>query len=351
MGVTYKENVMSNSKLEGLLQSMRQGTIGLNKDKSLFSSPQSGRLSEVDDTHALKAPVMSGKTGYIHRLMALVENRFGIHPSSQVERKLERIFDKLPEDALREWLDKLVVAPSSDGEWLSLVESLTVHETYFCRDKPMMSMLSGDVLPQLIEQKRSLYDYTIKVWSAGCSTGEETYNIAMLVLQALIAKGEAEQQADGVVKVSPRWRLVIIGTDVSRQVVRTASDAVYADFGMGSFRDMTEAHWKFFEPAEEVIGSLPGVGYFRVKPCLRRHVFFRQHNLLSNQPPETGCDLVVCRNVMIYFQVEAKRQVQELFHRALAPRGALLLGGTDVQYWPERYERQYGGGGTWYVRK
>lgn len=314
---------------------MRQGTTGL--------------TTPPEKAPAL--PVMSGKGGQVHRLMDLVEERFGIHPSPRVEKKLERIFEKLPEDDLRGWVDQLAMAPSSDGEWLSLVESLTVHETYFCRDKPMMWMLGGDILPTLIDQKRRKYDYSLKVWSAGCSTGEETYTIAMLILQALVDCGEADGLADGSIKINPRWQLEIIGTDVSRQVVRTASDAIYADFGMGSFRDMPDARRMFFETACAISSPLPGVDYFQVKSFLRRYTSFRQHNLLSGQPPETGCDLVVCRNVMIYFQDDVKRQVQELFHRALNPDGVLILGGTDVQYMPERYERQFKDGGAWYIKK
>lgn len=331
---------MSNSRIEELMRSMRQGTAGLS---SVAEAKPRERIDAV--------PVMPGKAGQVHRLMGLVEDRFGIHPSAQVEKKLERIFERLPEEALGAWVDQLAVAPSSDGEWLSLVESLTVHETYFCRDKPMMWMLGGDILPSLIDHKRRTHDYTLKVWSAGCSTGEETYNIAMLVLQALIGWDEAEELADGSIKVNPRWRLEIIGTDVSRQVVRTAGDAVYADFGMGSFRDMPEARRKFFEKACDIADPLPGVDYFRVRSFIRRFVSFRQHNLLSGQPPESGCDLVICRNVMIYFQDDTKRQVQELFHRALKPGGVLILGGTDVQYWPEHYARQFNDGGAWYVRK
>lgn len=296
-------------------------------------------------------PGVLGKQGYINRLMTLVEERFGIHPSQQVQRKLERILDVLPDEALSEWVNQLIALPATDNEWLSLVESLTVHETYFFRDKPMMTMLREDILPSLINTKISQHSHHIRIWSAGCSTGEETYNIAMLILEILLAKGEAVWQTSGAVVTRPCWQIEILGTDVSRQVVRSAKEGIYANFGMDAFRDMTPDYWKYFEKHTNVNQGLVGVDYFQVHSSLKRFVSFRQHNLLAHLPPETNFDLVICRNVMIYFQLETKRQVQELFYRALDPNGVLILGGTDEQFWPERYERQFGRGGCWYVRK
>jgi chemotaxis protein methyltransferase CheR len=297
-------------------------------------------------------PVPTGKAGQVHRLTLMVETRFGVQPSGQVEKKLERIFEKASEGDLCEWVDHMSGLPGTDSEWLSLVESLTVHETYFCRDKPMLRMLRGVVMAQLLERKKQAGNYTFKIWSAGCSTGEETTNLVMLLLQALEKMGEATSNINGEITPHPRWRLEVIGTDVSRQVVTTAKNAHYADFGMGSFRDFSEKNLKqFFELVVDVVDPLPGVKYYRAKNFVRRHLTFRQHNLLSPTPPENNCDVVICRNVLIYFQDSVKRSVQELFHRALSQNGALLLGGPDVQYWPDRYERNFGDGGAWYVKK
>lgn len=332
---------MSHSKLQELLRSMQQGMNGLTAIDRAEAKPCKKEPE----------PVMPGKAGQVHRFMGLLEDRFGIHSSLQVESKLERIFEKLSENELRGWVDQLVLSPPGSSEWLTLVESLTIHETYFCRDKLLMWMLGGEILPTLVDQKRRNHDYTIKLLSAGCSTGEETYNIAMQLLQVLVAWDEAEELPDGEIRVKPYWRIEIIGTDVSRLVVHTASEAIYPDFGMGSFRDMPESRWRYFMNATEISHPLPGVSYYRVRPFVRKHVTFRQHNLLSDVPPETGCDLVICRNVMIYFQENNKRRVQDRLYRALAPGGVLILGGTDIQYWPERYETRSSDGWTWFVRK
>lgn len=297
-------------------------------------------------------PAPSGKAGQIHRLTLLVEERYGVQPSGQVDRKLERIFEGAPEQELREWVDHMAGLPGTDSEWLGLVESLTVHETYFCRDRPMLRMLQDEMMPMLLEAKRRAGNYTFKIWSAGCSTGEETTNLVMLLLHALEKMGEASINASGEIMPNPRWRLEIIGTDVSRQVISTAKTAHYADYGMGSFRDISKEDLKrFFEKVVDVVDPLPGVNYYRARQFVRRWLDFRQHNLLSNVPPVTGCDIVICRNVLIYFQDSVKRTVQELFAKALPAGGVLVMGGPDVQYWPALYERRFGGGGAWYIKK
>ena len=327
-----------NKKINTLLGEMRSGIASLSVPTPTVSP-------------AAAPPVFIGKVGQVHRLTLLVEARFGIQPNVQVERKLERIFEHASEDELRAWVDHMSGLPVGDHEWLSLVEMLTVHETYFCRDKPMLRMLRSEVMSMLLERKRQSGSYTFKIWSAGCSTGEETINIAMLVLQALQNMGEATTSATGEIIPNPRWRLEVIGTDVSRQVVATARNAQYADFGMGSFRDFSEKNLKlFFEQVSEVPDALPGVSYYRARQFVRRWLTFRQHNLLSSAPAETGCDMVICRNVLIYFEDSVKRSVQAMLHKALLPGGVLVLGGPDVQYWPEWYERRFGDGGVWYVR-
>lgn len=330
---------MSDEKIGRLIGEMRDGV-------GMLSSVAAPAVSPVPQRFA---PM--GKAGQVHRLTLLVEAHFGIQPNGQVERKLERIFGHASEDELRSWVDHMSGLPTGNHEWLSLVESLTVHETYFCRDKPMLRMLRGEVMPMLLARKKHSGSYTFKIWSAGCSTGEETINIAMLLLQALQNMGEATTSPAGEIIPNPRWRLEVVGTDVSRQAVATARNAQYADFGMGSFRDFSEKNLNlFFEKVSDVLDPLPGVNYYRARQFVRRWLAFRQHNLLAGSPAENNCDMVICRNVLIYFEDSVKRNVQTLFHKALAPGGVLVLGGPDVQYWPELYERRFGDGGAWYVK-
>jgi chemotaxis protein methyltransferase CheR len=295
---------------------------------------------------------MQANAKAVHLLTKQVQSRFGIQPSRHVELKLERIFEHTAEQALCDWVAHLNDLPATDNEWLSLVESLTVHETYFGRDKPMLAMLLNEVMPMLLARKKRIGDCSFKIWSAGCSTGEETTNLLILLLQAMQSMNEATLSESGELVPLPGWRLEVLGTDVSRQAVANSRNAQYADYGMGSFRDYSAKDLQqFFERVNDVSDALPGVNYFRARAFVSRWLKFSQHNLLSGRPAAIGCDLVLCRNVLIYFEDGVKRQVQELFHDALLPGGVLVMGGPDQQYWPERYERRFGDGGAWYIRK
>ena len=293
---------------------------------------------------------MQGKAALVHGLMQGVQARFGIHPSPHVERKLNRIFEPIQECELRAWVEQLEALPHSDGEWLSLVESLTVHETYFGRDQPMLQMLRDSILPMLLARKKN--GGLFRIWSAGCSTGEETTNLSILLLQAMERSKEATRTVAGEIIPLPDWQLEVLGTDVSRQAITSSRNARYADNAMGSFRNFcTEELKQFFERVNEVPEAVPGVAYYQARNFVRRWLKFQQHNLLSGKPAAQGCDLVICRNVLIYFEDRVKRLVQQLFYQALAPGGVLVLGGPDVQYLPECYERRSGNGGIWYIRK
>ncbi|MEY2699636.1 MAG: Chemotaxis protein methyltransferase Cher2 [Pseudomonadota bacterium] len=295
---------------------------------------------------------LTGRLALVNRVTRLVESRFGIYCSGQVIKKLNRIFEGVSEAELSAWVGHLQTLPDDHGEWLSLVESLTVHETYFGRDRPMLDMLQQTILPAIVEQKRAEGDYRLRIWSAGCSTGEESFNLAMILLQVLYAMDEAVLTPRGDITPFLRWQIEIMGTDISRQALATARTAQYNDAGMGSFRDFSSRDiQRFFDQVSDVPDRMLGVSYYQTRPFVRRWVSFRQHNLLSGIPAMMSCDLVICRNVLIYFQDERKREVQQLFNGALVEGGVLLLGGSDVLYWPENYQRRFGDGGVWYIRK
>ena len=112
----------------------------------------------------------------INELMQGVETRFGIKPGSLVERKLVRILKDMPIEVLRDWVLSMNSCSSEHSEWQSLVENLTVHETYFCRDPDLMGMLADEILPNLIASRDS--HQQLQVWSAASSTGEEVCTTA-----------------------------------------------------------------------------------------------------------------------------------------------------------------------------
>lgn len=298
------------------------------------------------------APMPCGKNEVVHAVMLEVESRFGIAPNDQVERKILRIFDAMNLNDLEQWSRSLLAPGAPETEWLSLVECLTVHETYFNRDKDLMRMLQDVVLPDLISRKRQAGQPVLRLWSSACSSGEEAYNLVMLALQALLKAGLAiERNDDSIVPLSP-WNLSVLGTDISAQVIRRAQNAVYGDFGMGSFRDVSPRMMRFFEihepPPEEREG---GSRFFKVRRFVTDHTRFRRHNLLESMTDGPPFDLVICRNVLIYFRDRQKARVQDLLCNTLAVGGVMVLGPTDVVQRSERYERRSGSGGFWYIKQ
>jgi chemotaxis protein methyltransferase CheR len=285
----------------------------------------------------------------VNQLMLGVESRFGIKPGTLVERKLVRILKEMPINVLRDWVNSMGTCSSEHPEWQSLVENLTVHETYFCRDPDLMDMLGKEILPNLIAAREKNRQF--QVWSGASSTGEEVYDLAFMCLRGLEKAGKARQQADGQVVLDPGWSLFVMGSDVSNQALRTAREGVYGELGMGSFRNLP-AHWKamFQEVSLAPSNAMPGVRYHKVRDWVKNCVRFERFNLMNSRPPVQGMDLVFCRNVLIYFDDTVKKAVQTMLARSLSPGGVLVMGASVQMLVPEYFEQRLGNGGPWYVR-
>ena len=204
-------------------------------------------------------------------------------------------------------LDALIVELTrSDDDTLAreIVEALLNNETYFFRDLQVFDYLAQSLLPQLADElatKRSL-----RIWCAGCSTGQEPLSIAMLLDE------QAARWAD--------WDVSILATDISHKAIATARAGIYSSFqvqrGLGVQQmlrhfDETQAGW-------QVHRSLAG------------KVRFQTHNVLDAMPGERPFDLVVCRNVLLYFDQPARRRAYERLGEAMADHGRLILGGGEL---------------------
>ncbi|MCJ2124629.1 CheR family methyltransferase [Methylobacterium sp. J-077] len=202
-----------------------------------------------------------------------------------------------------------------EGEWSQLEAEITVGETFFFRYAEQFQALRETILPALIAA-RSL-DRTLRIWSAGCSTGAEPYSLAILVREAL---GDA----------LPDWRVAILGTDISVEALATARAAEY---GRWALRTMPpEERLRYFTR----LPPAPGIrreGGYALRPEFRALVRFERGNLLSlvepKSPPGEGFDLVLCRNVLIYFEAETVAAVVRGLGRKLRPDGWLLLGHAE----------------------
>ena len=197
------------------------------------------------------------------------------------------------------YLDRL----DEPAERAALLDEVTVQETHFFRNPPQVAALRTHVLPELRQAARH---QRLRVWSAGCSTGEEPYTLAVL-LHAL---------------VPPDWDVQVLGTDVSGRALGVAAAARYGQRAA-----------RLVPPADRAraFHALPGGGC-EVRPEVRRLVALRQHNLVTEPAPyrDGEVDLVLCRNVTIYFDRGTTRALVERFARVLRPGGYLLLGSAET---------------------
>jgi chemotaxis protein methyltransferase CheR len=281
-------------------------------------------------------------------LAADIERVCGIEMTGLIEAKLGRVLVSVEFGELAAWVGRLPLLPADDLEWLSLIESLTVHETFFHRDRAQLELL-GQILRGIIAAAASQECPLLRLWSAGCATGEEAYTLAILGLLALRDAGFAEDDCDGGIVCRPPWRLDVLGTDISRLVLAQAKAAVYSTEGLSAFRDLPQELRHFFP---RLRGGEAGGGERRgVHETVRRHVRFRQFNLMAGAPPETGFDVVLCRNVLIYLTPAGRTRAQSLCREALRRGGYLLLGPTDALAEPPAYHPCWSTGAVAYALK
>jgi chemotaxis protein methyltransferase CheR len=219
-----------------------------------------------------------------------------------IERKLQERLLQLNLKDFTEYI-RLLRSPAGRSELDQALEEVTTHETYFFREDYQLRIFQQELLPQLktlAEGRRRL-----TLWSAGCSSGEEAYTLAMLLSDA--------GHFDG-------WTLRVVGSDLSRRCIAHARRGVY---GRSSFRAVSRDYEsRFF--AEEA-------GRLSVLPAIRERCLFLHANLLDQERHITlgRFEAIFCRNVLIYLAEEARERVIQLLHDRLQPGGYLLLGHSE----------------------
>mgnify|MGYP000276403714 CR=1 FL=1 len=320
-------------------------------EEPFFLPSKEGKTSISGTVSRVPTPPLSSKafSHSRHELMShlyqALADRFGITPNQQMDSKLQRIFVDMDSVNLYQRVNELSSLPAGHASWLDLVAKITVHETYFFRDEPQLSLLRNKLLPHLIEKAALDTSPTLRILSAGCSTGEEVYSLTMLVLDALLEAGYAFGHAKAGIKVMPGWKLQILGVDVSADALNIAQKAKYTAEGLGSFRKMS-SHWQhWFDDGGTNNFSVIDSGlyintesqtYRRPKDFIRKITDFSQHNLLQSSAHLGYFDMVICRNTMIYFNDANKSIAQNYLFDRLKPEGVLLLGATDPLLCPER---------------
>lgn len=274
---------------------------------------------------------------------AELERAAGVQMSETIAAKLERLFAGSDDLSLDEWLRRVRRPGPLHADLQLLIESLTTHETYFFRDLAQLKHLRTAVLPRLIEEARSSGRRRLRLWSAGCSTGEEAYSLAVLALLALHDAGEGIL-ANGRARPMQGWTVEVLGTDISGRALDIAMAGVYGTGALSSFREAPPEFLAYFPEAADGKSR-------RVHDELREMVRFQRFNLIDTPLPIADCDVVACRNVLIYLTADAVRRVQNGLFHALRPGGCLLLGPTDSLADQLRFESHWIGSGIVHSRR
>jgi chemotaxis protein methyltransferase CheR len=203
----------------------------------------------------------------------------------------------------------------SQNEWRELVLLLTTNESYFMRDKGQFSLLENEIFPELIEHKRKLHKVlgiqpTLRIWSAGCSTGEEPYSL-LIILKQLIPDWE-------------RWKILVLGTDINEKALEKAKQGIYSNW---SFRLVEPELQKRYFNRHTV--------EWEIDRKLRQFVNFSYVNLVNDNFPNISkniynMDLIVCRNVFVYFEAKYISLVLKKISKTLRPGGYLMTGHAEV---------------------
>ena len=230
--------------------------------------------------------------------------------SSYKEKQMRRRIDTLITKNKVSSYDAYVELIKKDKEkFEQFVNFLTINVSEFYRNPEQWKLLENDVIPELIHK----FGKNIKIWSAACSTGDEPYSLVMAFSRHL-----------------PLNQIKVIATDLDKQVLDTARMGLYNEKSISGVPE--EFKKKFFTK----VGNS-----YQISNEIKSRVEFKEHNLLKDPYP-SGCHLIVCRNVLIYFTEEAKEEIYKKFNSSLVKDGILFIGSTEqiMNYKELNYQRK-----------
>lgn len=245
------------------------------------------------------------------RLLDFVREATGVHLEPDMGISCGVRLAEVMRHAGIEDLDELVATieaePGHSELRRSSIEALLNNETLFFRDIAFFNMLRDFALPRLVEARQR--ERRLRIWSAACSTGQEAYSIAMLL--------------DAHFPQLATWKVELVATDYSRPNLARAKSGIYTQLEVN--RGLPAKFLiEYFEKCDD--------GHWQMRPDIRERVTFQQLNLLATWPTIPECDLVIMRNILIYWDTETKREVLGRVQRQLAKDGLLALGGAETPY-------------------
>lgn len=249
---------------------------------------------------------------YTDEFVKLICDRLGIVVNNYQKNDLSKTIKNACEKfncSASEYLNLIKHCPSHSPLLEHLVAGVTIGETYFFRDKKQIDLLKKHLLPTIIQSKRKENNFSIRIWSAGCSSGEEIYTIAMLIYE--------------LVPDIEKWTLNLLGTDINTNSLNKAIAGVYNEWSMRS----TDGYFKetYFHKKHNT---------YVIVDKIRERVKFDYLNLNDNSYPSifngtNAQDLILCRNVLIYFDSNKIKKLMSKLSNSLNLEGYLLLGASD----------------------
>ncbi|OPJ57198.1 CheR family methyltransferase [Alkalithermobacter paradoxus] len=224
-----------------------------------------------------------------------------LYKEKQMKRRLESLAARNGFNNFEDYFKHIDVNKDLFNEFINY---MTINVSEFYRNPEQWKVLEDHIIPNLIKNNTNL-----KVWSAACSTGEEPYSLAMLLS-----------------KFMPLNKINILATDIDKEVMNKARSGIYTQKSLKNLPN--EFIIKFFDKLND--------STYAIKDDIKNRVTFKHQNLLED-PFTDNCDLIVCRNVMIYFTEEAKAVIYEKFSKSLKKEGVLFVGSTEQIIMPHKY--------------
>ncbi|MFZ0685123.1 MAG: CheR family methyltransferase [Terriglobales bacterium] len=269
-----------------------------------------------------EAPVLT--EAELNLLQTLVYQECGMHfDERRISFLQDRLQRRLKECQMVSFYSyyRLLTSRQGKQELTLLLENLTVNETSFFRNKAQLELFQRDVMEDLLRRKQERRDYSLRIWSAGCSTGQEPYTIAMQVADALsyyyLRHPRVGESPLPKPLVPPPWRLEILASDINYSVLRTAQAGSYGE------HQMTSVDYGYRLRYFDKVGER-----YEVKKSVKELVHFDFHNLKTEYLPQHN-DVIFCRNVMMYFDEAEQKRLVDKFYRCLNAQGYLFVGHAE----------------------
>lgn len=224
-----------------------------------------------------------------------------------VRTRLAKRMRALQYDSFRKYID-FALSQAGQQEFHSLVDSLSTNLTSFFREKDHFQYLIDQFLPKLLEKKSRLSEHKIRIWSAGCSSGEEPYSLAITLIENI-----PDYQ---------KWDIKILASDVSTQILDRAKQGTYEQ---SRVKPLTQEQKRRFL----IPNNIEGEKVYQVSRELQNIICFRYLNLMKEWPCKGPFDIIFCRNVMIYFDKPTQARLVERFGRCLTKEGVLCIGHSE----------------------